>query len=335
MTSSTPAEVHLTVHTVEEALDVIPHLLGFHPAESLVILVVEGGVVAVTARVDLADIRPAGALEQLLGRIWQRFPAAGAWFLAYTADHGLGWHLLGRCATYTVRSGLRRLTLVDGVTWWDGSPDGPSGSHEPGHGAVAAAAAFHGLAARGWRADLEACLAGPPDDEEDLLLGELAVAARSLETIQKGRWPARMVREVRAAMAADAVDDQAAARLALLACHRRSRDAALLLITRFDASHHLSVWQRVVNRVPERCAGNAIALAGLAAWVCGDGALVSICLEKLARMPADPELPAVLGWVTDEVVPPVVWDSMREGLLDATTVAVRRAVCRPASRRGT
>lgn len=334
MTSSPPAEVHLRVHTVEEALDVIPHLLGFHPAESLVILVVEAGVVAVTARVDLAEIRPAGAVEELLGRIWQRFPGAGAWFVAYTRDHALGWHLLGRCAAFMAPVDIRRLTLVDGANWWDGAPGGPSGSHEPGHGPVAAAAAFHGLAARGCRAELEACLAAPAEDEEGVLLEELATAARGLERLEKGRWPARMAREVRAAMAAGAVDDQAAARLALLSCHRRSRDVALLLITRFDASGHLSVWQRVVNRVPEQCAGNAVALAGVAAWVCGDGALVSICLEKLARVPADPELPAVLGWVTDEVVPPVVWESMREGLLDATTAAVRRVVCRPASRRG-
>lgn len=334
MTSSPPAEVHLRVHTVDEVLDVVPHLLGFHPAESLVILVVEGGVVAVTARVDLADIRRPGAVEGLLGRIWQRFPAAGAWFVAYTGDHGLGWHLLGRCAAFLAPAELRRLTLVDGATWWDGSPRGRSGTHEPGHGPVAAAAAFHGLTARGCRAELEACLAGPPAEDEGLLLAALAAASRELDAVEKAAWPARMARDVRAAVAAGTVDDEAAARLALLSCHRRSRDAALLLITRFDAARHLSVWQRVVNRVPEGRSGNAVALAGMAAWVCGDGALVSICLEKLARVPADPELPAVLAWVTDEVVPPAVWESMRDGLLDATTAAVRRAVCPPASRRG-
>lgn len=48
------------IRDLHDLLGVIPHLLGFHPDESLVVLVVVDGQVQLTARADLGDLKPAG-----------------------------------------------------------------------------------------------------------------------------------------------------------------------------------------------------------------------------------------------------------------------------------
>ena len=117
----------LRLRTVDDALGLIPHLLGFHPQESLVVLVVDGGQVAVTARIDLQDAAPPDGVEAVLERIWRRFPLADGWFVAYTGDHGAGWEVLGRCEAFLPLDARRRLTLVDGDSWWIDEPGGPAG----------------------------------------------------------------------------------------------------------------------------------------------------------------------------------------------------------------
>ena len=44
------------IRDLHDLLGVIPHLLGFHPDESLVALVVVDGQVQLTARADLGDV---------------------------------------------------------------------------------------------------------------------------------------------------------------------------------------------------------------------------------------------------------------------------------------
>lgn len=318
----------LRAHSTEEILDLVPHLLGFHPTDSLVVLVVESGVVVVTARVDLADIAPTGQLEGLLHRLWTRFPAAGAWLLAYTPDSGLGWDVLQRCEAFLERAPLCRLTLVSGDSWWSDGPGGPGGRHDPGHGPLAAAAAFHGLPARRTRAELEACFDPPGQTEYSRLLGLAATVAAELARQRKGRWPGDLVRVVRAQLGNVALGETAAVRLALLACDPPTQEAALLLVNRQNATAHLALWQAVVNRVPPEYAGNALALAGMAGWIAGEGAVVTICLDRLNGSRANPALPEILQLVCDDVVPPSLWEVLREGLLSQTTPAVQRALSR-------
>ncbi|MFT3834213.1 MAG: DUF4192 family protein [Micropruina sp.] len=84
------------VRDLPDLLGVIPHLLGFHPEESMILIVVDGGQIQLTARTDLADLRGAGHLELLIDRMLLRWPAGAMWLVAYTSQEAAGWRLLRR-----------------------------------------------------------------------------------------------------------------------------------------------------------------------------------------------------------------------------------------------
>ena len=71
------------MHNIDDLIGLVPYLIGFHPEESLVVIVIEDGRVQVTARVDLAVVSGRGSPEALVSRLFDRYPAAVAWFIAY------------------------------------------------------------------------------------------------------------------------------------------------------------------------------------------------------------------------------------------------------------
>ena len=318
----------LRLRTIDDALGLIPHLLGFHPEESLVVLVVADGVVAVTARVDLAESSLPDGIEAVLARIWRRFPTADAWFVAYTADEEVGWAVLERCDAFLGGRAFRRLTLINGPRWWADHPDGPSGRHDPTASPMAAEATVHGLVARPSRSDVARLLDGPSEAEADGLLALAEQVDRELAGLRDGRWAGLMGQLLRDYRRRQWLADVDAARLAVLAAHPDARNVALLAMSRPEAGLHLELWRRVVNRTLPEHHGYALGLLGMAAWITGEGALASICLERAEFLVPDTYLVGLLGHVTDAVVPPSLWDEMRPGLLASARSTVRRAVPR-------
>ncbi len=150
----------LYLDSAADIAQLAPYLIGFTPDESLVIVVMEDSQVQVTARADLADMLPPGAAEDLLDRIWARFPNTDAFLIAYTRDADAGWALLDRCADHLPDGVLRQNMLVDQDTWH--LPDGTHGRLDPS-GRVSAEAATHGMKLLGDRAELEARFASAPD----------------------------------------------------------------------------------------------------------------------------------------------------------------------------
>lgn len=321
----------LRLRTIDDALGLIPHLLGFHPEESLVVLVVDAGMVAVTARVDLRDAARADGVESVLDRIWRRFPLADGWFVAYTGDGGAGWAVLDRCDAFLGPQAFRRLTLVQGDTWWADEPGGPSGRHDPGSSPLAAEATVHGLVARPSRADLARLLDGPPPGDAAHLLQVAERTGAQLAQVKGARWAPLMGQALRRFRQLGDLDDDDAALLAMLVAHPDARDVALLAMSRSDADHHVDLWRRVVNRTLAVHQGYALALLGMAAWITGEGAMAAMCLERAEALVPESYLVGILGHVTDAVVPPSVWDELRPELLASARAPVRRAVVRPAS----
>ena len=324
----------LRLRTVDDALGLIPHLLGFHPEESLVVLVVDGGQVAVTARIDLRDAVPPDGVEAVLERIWRRFPLADGWFVAYTDDHGAGWDVLGRCDAFLPPEARRRLTLVDGDTWWIDEPCGPVGRHDPGSSALAAEATVHGLVARPSRSDVERLLDGPPEADLDHLVAVAERTGAELAQVKGRRWPGLMAAVLARCRLQGRLDDDGAALLAALSTHPDARDVALLSISRADADQHVDLWRQVVNRTLPVHQGYPLALLGMAAWITGEGALAAMCLERAERLVPYSRLVGILSLVIEAVVPPTLWDDLRPELLATASTPVRRAAARPVSRAG-
>ena len=315
-----------------ELTQVVPYLIGFTPEESLVIVVVDHGQVAVTARVDIAEIQPAGQAEQLLDRMWARFPQGEALMVAYTTDRAAGWNLLERCANHLPNGRTRETILVDADTWH--LPDGQTGPAAR-FGPVAAEASFHGLQRLPSRSDLAAAFASPPVTEE-LLTHLDTVMAGLPDPTDTTALITRMGDLVRRNLpTADTdhprptpIDTDDALQLAVLAQHPKAREVAMLSMTRTDAREHLTLWRTVVNTVPELGAEAPLFLAGMAAWIAGEGAAASIALQRTdhAGEPGHYPPARLLDALIDHVVPPLAWETLRTDGLATADPRVRAAI---------
>jgi len=124
------------------------------------------------------------------------------------------------------------------------------------------------------------------------------------------------------------LDAEDAMQLAVLAQHDAAREAALLSMTRDDANEHFALWRGVVNRVPEFGADAPLFLAGMAAWIAGEGAAANIALERTEHVGEPGRFPParILAELIDQVVPPSAWEGMRDDGLRNADPRVRAAV---------
>ena len=321
----------LRITNPAEIAEIIPYLVGFTPENSLVVSALTDGRVQVTARVDLADVQHHGGVEDLLDRIWSRFPGAGAIAVAYTDDHLAGWDVLSRADAW-LPHGATTL-LVDAGTWH--TPGGTSGPVDPA-GHAATQAAQHGMRHLPSRTDLEARFASPPDSTR--LDRQTAHAIDDLpkpgDTTGIVGLTARLIdRNLPTGASTPApISVQDAVQLSVLAQHPAARDLALLRIDHDNAAQHLALWQNVIRTSPAFGSDMALFVAGMAAWIGGDGASATIALERsLAAEPATSgRHPArLLEGIIDNVVTPLTWDTLRRDITEHAHPDVRAALPDP------
>jgi len=314
------------VHNIDDLVGLVPYLIGFHPEESLVVIVIEDGRVEVTARVDLTAVSGRSSPDALVRRLFDRYPAAGAWFIAYTGDDELAWDVLGSCAALGGQVRVQRLLQVGSDTWRSDEPDGPTGPISGQVAAVAAEAAVLGLPVRPSRRALAAGIAGPPDAEVDDLAARIDAAEIALDRLG-ARGRRRILRRLLASSQPPDRDDSV--RLALLVQHEEAQVRVLRHLSVENAGLQLELWTRIVRHTLPAHRPAVLGLLGMAAWQNGDGALAMVCLEQLDRIDPLEPIAALLDWLNEEVVPPRAWTRIREPLLaalaDQFTVAGRRA----------
>lgn len=131
MTSDTSVPI-ARVRDLPDLLGVIPHLLGFHPEESMVLVVQDEGQIELTARADLDDLRGAGHLELLIDRMLLRWPSGAIWLVAYTARERQGWRMLRRGRAHLGDALAGDPICVSGHRYRVGSAHGPIYRHDPG-----------------------------------------------------------------------------------------------------------------------------------------------------------------------------------------------------------
>jgi uncharacterized protein DUF4192 len=319
-------QARLAVHSIDDLIGLVPYLIGFHPEDSLVMIVIQDGRVEVTARVDLAAVSGRGSPDALVCRLFDRYPAAAAWFIAYTDDDDLAWDVLGSCAALGGQVRVQRLLQVGAETWRSDEPDGATGPVGRQVAPVAAEAAVLGLPVRRSRRDLAAGIAGPPDEEADDLADRFAAAEITLDRLG-ARGRRRLLRRLLVASTLPDRDDSV--RLALLVQHEEAQLQVLRQLSTANADAQLALWTRIVRHTPAAHRPAVLGLLGMAAWQNGDGALAMVCLEQLDRIDPFEPIAALLDWLNDQVVPPHAWSHIRETLLaalsDQFTVAGRRA----------
>lgn len=297
----------LRIRSVPDLLAVIPRLLGFHPAESLTLVVVDDGRLAVTARLDLAGCSTEGVHERL-APLWRRYPSALYLAVVHSEDPQRAWAgLQALDAAAPPGLDLHRFH-ADGVRWFD-APDAPGEPYDISCSAVAAHAAYEGLTACASRREVERSVR-PTATPRQVTRALKALARRGLDTEGLVREALRLVERADAGDAGPLQLTDAAV-LALASHDLAFREAAILSTSRTNAEGRVALWLAVVQGSAPSCAGYALAILGLAAWVSGQGALQVVCIERAAGVATDQEWIEVLDRVNREALPPSEWDQLR------------------------
>ncbi len=299
----------LTARSPEDLLAVVPVVLGFEPADSIVMLTLDARQ-TFHARVDLPPDRRgvAEVVELLLGPA-ARHRARSAVLLLYTADDDLARAVVRRF----VRGGpgrrgpaLVEALRVDGGRWYAlrgpaGGP-GPSGvPYDVSSHPFVVEAVWSGRVLHGSRTDLVATLR--PDSagvaEVEAARGEPAtgewVAARLAEWVGRDAEPPADV----------------AARLLVSLVADPARDAVWATLDRTTARDHVRFWEALVRRAPEDLVPHPAAMLAVCAWVAGDGALAWCAVDRARAADPDHPLAGLVAGLLVAAVPPTEWEVMR------------------------
>lgn len=296
----------LRVRSVDDLLGVIPVLLRFHPEESLVVVAVDGGSVAVTARVDLDEVASLERLALSLRPVWQRYPDADLLAVAYSARPELGWRVLDHLQAAAPPGAVVLDAVADGTCWY-AEPGDAGAPYDPTCTRHAAVAAFSGVLVRASRDELASAV------EPAFRLDEVGVELEALDATDDAGVGLAARRLLTDALHGRPAELTLRERLTLMlaAADPQFFGLCLTVTNRRNAASLLELWIQVVRGSLPELAGPAFVLTGIAAWVTGDGALQVICQERAAHV--DPDHPWVhfLDRVNREVVPPEAWDDIR------------------------
>jgi hypothetical protein len=309
----------LKVRHPDELLAIIPYLIGFHPAESIVAVFVRSGRIVLTARMDLP---PEVAIDQLAERIdalAEQQNAQALALVAYSQASLPANRMLTRLMDRLSSHELTDVLYVGHGRWWSlscgeeccpltGTPYDLS-SHP-----VSAAAVVAGLSARADRRELEATVSGPPETELPRLDALAATLFTELGPFDNRTAAARLMISIVDAGMADpcALDERSCLLLGWLVTDFHIRDLAWSRISHAEAEDHVQLWGSVVARVPPLLAAAPLCLLGMAAWVSGAGALLNCCCERLSRVNPAYSMGGLLATISEQAIPPSFWHQIRD-----------------------
>ena len=304
-----------------DLLALVPTFLGFHPADSVVLVTLGSAPSPVHARVDLpVDPRDAEGLAAHLAGVVDRNGVGAVALLLYTDDAALAATvvdaLVPRLAE--VRCAVRCAARADGEHWWLlGRPEqGPGTPYDLGTHPLTAEAVVEGRVMLASRAELAGTLVGDPAEVEAVETW-LAEAADRLVTllpsrehlVLEGRWVRHRVRRHLAdGRRLDASD--VARLLLLLHATVELRDVAWAEMHHGNAREHVTLWLDIVRRSPDELRAAPASLLGFAAWLSGRGALAWCAVERAQEAQPGYGLAGLLSTALAGGVPPSAWEPL-------------------------
>jgi hypothetical protein len=328
---STAGQHGLAVVTLRDASDVVamvPYLVGYLPAESLVVIGLTGPRQQV-GPVLRADLPPADRLADATLQV-----------CAVLSQHGipcafvLGFSVDGARVEAAVRAlvgalndvGVRVVDAVraDGVRWWrvvdthcpsvDARPV-VGVPYDPGCMRVSAEAVAAGLTYGADRDESRRLFATDLDKRTEVtaLLDRLRAdpggeksgpsdqRTAAVELVQRGTAGDQPLR----------TDDLA--RLGLAVADVACRDILWALMERATARAHLELWSRVARAMPDDLFAGPACLAGFAAWLAGDGTVARHAVDRVLELVPRYSMAQLLEEALDRFVDPRSWDSVLAG----------------------
>lgn len=305
--ASTPT---LRISGPGEIVQVVPYLMGFHPADSVVLIALRGRSVVVSARYDL-DAPPEMSVPWVAAA--GKEGATSVLFVVYVQTAGpplAHREHVDRLAELATERGLSvtdRL-VVAGDRWWSYDCSNPACCPPEGTvidraGAAAVGAVAEGLVSLPSRADLEAELDPDPTRMAEVARaldagGEDTPLELRPEELRARDW-ARVrtfVRESRSRTSPIAADEAAAVLWALLDLH--VRDATIGFLAQPPRPEVTAAWRELVQLAPRLWRAPVATLYAFWCYADGQGARTNVGIE-VARA-ADPEY--ALAALLDEMV---------------------------------
>jgi hypothetical protein len=324
-------------------LAVVPHLLGFHPSRSLVVLGVSTVMDQVTMafRYDLPDPPDPELTADVVahaGSVLARQGIGAAILIGY-GPRALVTPVIDEAAGAMGHAGvqLREVLRAEGGRYWSAlchddtccPPDGVF--YDPcSHPAAVALNEAVGHDAYADRAALARTLEPEPGTARLIRQATSRALRRTDKLLHRAE---RMGRDPRVALGQagrDAVrsaidwyrsgariaDRGRLAFLAVMVADLRVRDDAWALMDPVYRGQHLRLWTDILAGAAPELAPAPAALLAFTAWQCGDGALANVALER--ALTADPDYSLALllsqavqaGIPPDEAYPPMTQDEV-------------------------
>ncbi|MEV4223925.1 DUF4192 domain-containing protein [Nonomuraea sp. NPDC049725] len=295
MTTNT-SEPCLTLTSPADILAAVPYLVGFHPADSLIVLGIAQGQAKVAARWGLPF--PPGTLDPLAALIAREKLAQ-----VVVVGYGPGERVtpaVDEARAVAARAGVEvaEAMRADGGRYWSYVCDStrccpPEGTpYDPTSSRVAAEATVRGLVALPDRQTLERTLAPVTGPVRMAMRRATSAAVAELTSglaadpdpdAYARRFVTGGLARLHAALARDdRLSDADASRLGLDLAVIRVRDEAWTLM---DGSH-AALWKDLTRRLEPRYVPPAATLLAMAAWRAGDSITATIALERALK--ADP-----------------------------------------------
>jgi len=324
------SKVQLQVASPDAVLAIVPHMLGFYPSRSLVVLGLGAqNRVMVTFRYDLpepADEQLAQDIAEHAAYVLDRERICSALLVGYGSAE-LVTPVIYSAAARLIDSGieLHEVLRADAGRYWsllcdDATCCPPAGrSYDPGSHPAAAAMAEAGLAAHPDRDALARTLQRPPGSADlisratsqalqrlsDLVdLGEAAGDSDpQLRATRTGRREVqRAIRRYRSGGSIASIEHLAW--LAVLLSDIRVRDDAWARMHPAFREHHCRLWVDVLRSAALDYSPAPASLLAFTAWQAGNGALAGMAIDRALNADPDYSMAHLLAGVIEAALPP-------------------------------
>jgi len=312
----------LNVQGPDELIAALPHILGFTPVESLILVPFTPALPV--ARVDLpGDSHEREAMVDQLRPAYLRHagkagPEAVLAVVCITENRHAA-----TAAAVAIEQALSPQLRVPIKLWaneraWtdlDTGRTGPRSTSAAGRFAAETVAAGRAMPARS-REDLHTAL-----------VGDRAGIAASLPAALDG-WEASTVDTERRWVTnrvdrflgdGVALSDPDAARLLVATQASAVRDAAWALMNRDDHQAHRALWSDLTRRAPDEVRAPAATLLAFSAWLGGDGAGAWTALDQIPEGQRDYRMATLVATAIQSALPPSDWEQIRPALFAEST----------------